>query len=114
MLILLFLGLGFDEARVAQATPKAPFTVVAYRFYDDFSQHYINVESILIVGDSSQSYGIDRRFWNDGCLRTFQARVRAAPGSWLRVTVEWTNGATYRWNYRVPAAGRKVFVKMPF
>lgn len=80
----------------------APVRVVARRYYDNYKQRYVDVESVRIEEKGVFGRGARTTAWNQGRWITFEAVHREGQvGKYYNVLVTWEDGSTRNWDYRL-------------
>lgn len=103
-----------EAARMLRPSPPEQLVlrVVAHRYFNHYEQKYYSVSEIEIHEKTAPatSAGVD----NPGGLYSIEARLEGAVvGRYYQVRVEWEDGSTFLWDYRMDRGGKTVDVTEP-
>ena len=103
-----------EAARMLRPLPpqQQVLRVVAHRYFNHYQQKYYSVTSIDIHEKTTQATSSSSD--NPGALYSVEARLEGAVvGRYYQVRVEWEDGATFIWDYRMERGGKLIDVTEP-
>ncbi|MGE0490591.1 MAG: hypothetical protein AB7S38_15395 [Vulcanimicrobiota bacterium] len=103
-----------EAARMLRPLPSGEqvLRVVAHRYFNHYEQKYYSVTSVEIHEKTTQASSTSTD--NPGALYSVEARLEgAAMGRYYQVRVEWEDGSTFIWDYRMERGAKLINVTEP-